>query len=263
MSEIEIRVDDSFDTLPDHPWKETTEWFEYTYAVKWFAVQAYQKDELVGFMHVFRNPEDVTNWYFCDVHTLGNHKRQGIASKMYEKAISLVYQYDKAFRITASIHRDNIASIRLHEKYGFRDTGVASSFPGMIFEPEETLYEYYFAFEYPAKNTEIHRNHLKRLGELYCTEADKKNCKGIHTDGGKIIEDVAENMVVKRLWSYLEESEQNEKLQVFLFWAGDQTVGYRVVLLTENGQEKVLEEYICTKWKEHAVRGCLHVVSPS
>lgn len=263
MSEIEIRVDDSFDTLQDHPWKETTEWFEYTYAVKWFAVQAYKKDELVGFMHVFRNPEDVTNWYFCDVHTMGEHRRQGIATKMYEKAISLVYQYDKAYRITASLHRDNTVSIGLHEKFGFRNTGEASAFPGMIFEPEETMYEYYFVFEYPARNTEIHRNHLKQLGELYCQEPCRNYCKetGMEdcTDAG-----VREKKVfVERLWSYLEESEQNEKLQVLLLWAGDQTVGFRVVLLTENGQENVLEEYICTKWKGYALRGCLHVISAS
>lgn len=261
MSEIEIRVDDSFDTLPDHPWKDTTEWFEYTYAVKWFAVQAYLKDELVGFMHVFRNPDDVCNWYFCDVHTVGEYRRQGIATKMYEKAISLVYQYDKAYRITASLHKENIASIRLHEKIGFRNTNIPSVFPGMIFESEETLYEYYFIFEYPAKNTEIHRNHLKQLGELYCQESGKKYCKetGMEdcTDAGRI----EAKDFVKQLWDYLEESERTKNLQVLLLWAGDQTVGFRVVSNSESEQENVLKKYICLKWQEYNKRGCLHIIS--
>lgn len=154
MDNFEIRVDDSLYTLPDNPWKSVTEWFEYNFAVKWYAVQVYKKSALAGFMHVFRYPDAENKWYFCDVHTMPEYQRKGVATMMYEKALELVSCYDRANTVIASVDPGNGASVALHKKHGFIRTGTKPDFPEMTFAPGEVLFEYCFAFVIPYKQNE-------------------------------------------------------------------------------------------------------------
>lgn len=164
MAEFEIVVDDSLYTLKENPWRHITEFFEYRYALKWYAVQVYSGKKLAGFMHVVRHPERVEEWYICDVHTMEEYRKQGVATLMYQKAFEIVSRYDKAYRITASVKNDNVASLKLHEKMGFFDTGADSVFPELIFEEGETMHEYYFATKLPVKDCERHRMIFERMG---------------------------------------------------------------------------------------------------
>lgn len=174
MADFEIVVDDSLYTLVDNPWKQTTEFFEYRFAVKWYAVSVFSGDERAGFMHVVRHPEREEEWYICDVHTIEKFRGQGVASLMYQKAFELVSRYDKAYRITASVKNDNTASLKLHEKMGFHDTGEDSVFPELVFEDGETMHEYYFATKVPARATKTHGELLCKLG---CPmDSGKKAC---------------------------------------------------------------------------------------
>ncbi len=147
--------------------------YELEYGVKWFEIAAYLSDKMVGVMRVLRNPKYRTKWYFCDVHTALGYRKKGIASCMYKEAIRLVEEFYAAEYIEASVSAKNAASIALHEKLGFYDTGKASSFANFFFEEDETIFERRLLLEYPADDTAPQRRivlkylkkHFENLGE--------------------------------------------------------------------------------------------------
>ena len=211
----EITIHDSLATIQDNPWKQKTEWLEYDLAVKWFSVEACLDGELCGFMHMIRHPGKENEWYSCDVFTMDSYRRQGIATAMYEEAMKRLQKYFRANRITASVKNDNEASVKLHEKIGFRNTHEASVFPGFTFEPDETLFEHWFAKTYPARDLPIHQQLLSALA-------------GDKADG------VLNALKVPG--------------SVFILWAGNEAIGYsidhRTVLLPE--WEKRAEDHCLT-----------------
>ncbi len=196
---IQITVHDTPATLRSNPWRHVTEWLEYDLAVKWFAVEARRGEELAGFMHLVRHPGRAGEWYACDVHTLEPYQRQGIASAMYREAEAHLRRYFRANRITAAVSRGNTASVRLHEILGFRDTREVPAFPDFRFEPDETLYEHYFAREIPAVNVPMHQEILASLaGE------SRESVLGL-----------------------LEQSASDPGKKVYIIWAGSDPIGYR------------------------------------
>lgn len=117
------------------------EYFEKEYAVKWFEVMAYENGEIAGYLRCFRNPDTNKEWFIGDVHVRKAHRQKGVATKLYEKAIDTVMEYEAAERIITSVHCDNIASIRLHKKLGFKDTKKPCKFPNLYFDSKETEYK--------------------------------------------------------------------------------------------------------------------------
>lgn len=130
---INTVVHNSLLSLESNPWRLGAEMLEYELAVKWFALTAYADGRLAGFMHVIRHPERDYEWYCCDVNAIDPYKRQGIATAIYREAVSLLLQYGKACRMTASISSANLPSVKLHEKLGFINTHEAPSFKGLYF----------------------------------------------------------------------------------------------------------------------------------
>jgi len=118
------------------------ECFEKIHAVKWFEVTAWCKGTVVGYLMCLRNPEDVSNWYVGEIHVAPEFMRRGIATRMYEKVIDTLGDYDLAKILCASIHPGNVASIGLHKKVGFKDSGLHTSFPGLMVDEDETEYIY-------------------------------------------------------------------------------------------------------------------------
>ena len=114
--------------------------FEKVFAVKWYEVLACDGGEIVGYIRCLRNPEDATYWYICEVHVRREYRRQGIAARMYRKMIDILGEYEDARLVTASVHAENVGSIRLHESLGFVDTGTPCEFPGLCFDEHETEY---------------------------------------------------------------------------------------------------------------------------
>ena len=208
----EITIHDSITTIQDNPWKQKTEWLEYDLAVKWFSVEARLNGELCGFMHVIRHPGKENEWFSCDVFTMDPYRRHGIATAMYEEAMKRLQKYFRANRMTASIKNDNEASVKLHEKIGFRNTHEASVFPGFTFEPDETVFEHWFAKAYPARDLPIHRQILSSLA-------------------GDEADDVLNALKVPD--------------SVFILWAGSEAIGCRIgsstILLPE--WERRSEDY--------------------
>lgn len=222
-AEIRITVHSALDTLPVNPWRQRTEWLEYDLAVKWFAVEARCEGELAGFMHMIRHPGRANEWYAGDVFTVERYRRQGVATAMYGEAMKRLTTYYRANRITASVSAGNKASVRLHEKLGFRDTREATAFLDFEFAPDETLYEHWFALEISARNVPIHREILADLA------GENRN----------------------RVLADLERSEADPGKTVFLIWAGQEAIGYRPA----REQEPVLR----AEWKERRETGCLDI----
>ena len=220
---IQIEVYNTLDMLPENPWRQRTEWLEYDLAVKWFAVEARCGGEPAGFMHVIRHPGRDNEWYACDVFTMEPYRRQGVAAAMYAEVRQRLARYWRANRLTASISRGNEASVRLHVKTGFRDTGEAPALPDFHFEPDETLYELWLAREFPARNVPMHRQILADLA-------------GERQDS---------------VLAALEQSESDAGKTVFIIWAGTEAAGYRF-----SGDDiPVLK----AEWEARRQNGCLTV----
>lgn len=220
----EIIVHHSLSSIPENPWKSRTEWLEYDLAVKWIALEARYDAALAGFMHMIRHPERPYEWYFCDVHTIEPYRRQGIATALYREAMILLRGYGKAYRMTGSVKNGNTASVMLHEKMGFYNTHEPPAFPGLSFEPGETVFEHYFVREYPARNTLIHQDVLAALTgderETVCAELEKAN--------------------------------PDPASGIFLLWAGETPVGYR-------GYKNHTEYVLLPEWRKHLDHKCLKI----
>lgn len=72
---FEIKIFDSCKNLPKNNWTEQIIAYEKAFAVKWYAIFTFDGKEIVGFLRLLRNPDDVCQWYICDVHTTPQHQR--------------------------------------------------------------------------------------------------------------------------------------------------------------------------------------------
>ena len=221
---ISIVVHNSLLSLGNNPRRLRTEMLEYELAVKWFALTAHIEGELAGFMHLIRHPERDYEWYCCDVNAIDPYKRQGIATALYREAVSLLLQYGKACRITVSVDSHNIPSVKLHEKLGFLNTHEPPSFNSLNFGPDETVYEHYFAKEFPARNLPVHREILAKIAQ------DSKD----------------------DILGEVEQSEQDPTRKVFILWAGENPIGYRLT-----AWDKPLLQ---PEWKKHLEDQCLEII---
>ena len=162
--------------------------FEKVFAVKWYEVMARDAGKIVGYIRCLRNPEDATRWYICEVHVRREYRRRGIAGQMYRKIIDVLGEYEDARVVSASVHADNVNSIKLHESLGFTDTGVACKFPGLCFEERETEYvrKIYKRLFIPdnldyaiPKIMPLWKEYLKKHGKSVSDKADRERLVGI------------------------------------------------------------------------------------
>lgn len=241
--EHKMIIVDSLGYLPENPYKTITMDFEKSYAVKWYAILVYADEELVGFMHVFRHPENVGSWYFGDVHTKEEYRKKQIATRMYETALELVKQYDKAYCVMASVHPENIASLKLHKKFGFVDSHRKIEFADFICDPKETMHFYYFVSIFPSRNNEMIKTQLSPLWKMYQQELQKN-----------ISDELAEQAVNEMLI----QTEKEESIQFDRIWAGDNLIGFiRHSCDKEKARkgifqkDKVKDCYILPAWRKN------------
>lgn len=244
--QIEIKIYDTWDNLPACRWKETIVDFEKEFAVKQYAIFAYVENEIVGFMRVLRNPDDVCEWYTCDVHVGDSCRRKGIATLMYKKTIEIVAEYERATKIITSISASNVASIKLHKKIGFIDTGITSSFADYTFEKDETKYCYWLEAKlFPARNVPIHMERLFPMWKAYMIEIGEK-----YTD-----EDLRNGLINR-----LNISQSHENIFFELMWCGNDMVGFvfyavdggiRDVIPSECGY--IMELFITPQWRRQKI----------
>lgn len=198
------------------------DWYEKEHAVKWFEVVATEGGEVVGYLRCLRNPEDPTEWFIGDVHVRKANRRQGIAEKMYEKVVSEVSAYEAAERLIASVHPCNSASIRLHKKCGFADTGKPCDFPTFFFDPRETAFVRTVYRNFPVPDAP---EAVERMLPLWMEMAKEKatgNTEGKKKVGEKHPDEVAQRRKLERVIK----DAASGKCVFEAIWCGNRLVGF-------------------------------------
>ncbi len=232
---FEIKIFDSCQNLPKSNWTKQIIAYEKAFAVKWYAIFAFVEKEFVGFLRLLRNPDDVCQWYICDVHTVSKYQRMGIASEMYFTAIHLVREYDQATHIAASVSASNLPSIHLHNKLGFVNSTEKSRFADFNFEEDETLYYYWLANRFPAKNTPIHRDLLLPMWISY--KQEKGECGHMQDWENELVHSLNKATV-------------SDDFTFDIIWSGNYAIGF-VMASTES-----VELYIVPQWQGRNLENC-------
>ena len=131
---------------------------------------AWCKGRVVGYLMCLRNPEDVSNWYVGEIHVDPEFQRRGIATRMYQKVLDNLNEYDLAKTLCASIHPGNKASIGLHKNVGFKDSGVPTTFPGLMVDEDETEYRYPLFKTLKIPYADAAQKIIKPLWDRYVSE---------------------------------------------------------------------------------------------
>ena len=190
---------------------EFCEWFEKENAVKWFETMALDGSLIVGYLRCMRNPKDVTQWFIGDVHVKKEYRGQGIASRMYQKTIDTVQEFEAAECIIASVHPDNIRSVGLHKKMGFKNTGHICRFPNFWFDEKETEYRKILYRFLPVPAEDFSTEKLLPLWIKYTIPKGEKR---------------DEDSERKKLQKILEQA-QNGECEFESIWCGNRLVGFR------------------------------------
>jgi ribosomal-protein-alanine N-acetyltransferase len=87
----------------------------------YWAITLSDKNILVGTICLFGFSDEN---YKCEIgfELLTNFQRQGIMTEAVEKVIDYAFNTIKVKKIEASLHRDNLSSIKLLEKFSFRNS---------------------------------------------------------------------------------------------------------------------------------------------
>ena len=202
----QLSMDDAYDQV------NFCNWFEREFAVKWFEVIVYDASKVVGYLRCLRNPEKLEEWFIGDVHVGAAYRHQGIASKMYEKAIATVEEYEAAEYIITSVHCENERSIGLHEKMGFFNTKLPCMFPNFYFDEKETAYKKWLYQYYPVRDINMGMNSILPLWLEY-----EKN---------QYPEGYQENLSKEKLYQILKQSIEEETNFFESIWCGNRLVGF-------------------------------------
>ena len=243
--EIEIKVFDSLGNLPDCRWTDMIEDFEKEFAVKWYAIFAYKQDDIIGFMRVSRNPDDICEWYISDVHVNNEHQRRGIATCMYKKAIQIVNKFECATNIIVSVSASNEPSVALHKKIGFIDQETKPKFANYIFEEDETKYCYWLSNCYPAKNVPAHIDILFPMWKKYMSEIGENDSESDMLDG---------------LCSRINIANTHDNIFFEMIWSGNNAIGFAfysidggIKNLIPSGYGYIMEFYVLPEWRKKRI----------
>ena len=203
------------------------DWFEKETAVKWFETIVRDGGRVVGYLRCLRNPEDPTKWFIGDVHVRADHRRQGIATGMYEKTIEMVMKYEAAECIAASVHSQNANSIRLHEKMGFWNTGQPCRFWNCYFDEKETEYHKWLYHHFPISDEERAKKLMLPLVQNYMKK------QGINLEDDEMTG--KEKAGEKLLGLWLMKAARSEAVFESI-WCGNRLVGFHYL----EGEEEIL-----------------------
>ena len=108
---------------------------------KWFTIVAFKDDRPIGRANFIQNNSNPLNWYMGDLVVVSEFRRQKIASRIISKGLELISSISSGGEFIYSyIEKDNHPSIRLHESFGFTDSGEIKPFMDFIFCENETAY---------------------------------------------------------------------------------------------------------------------------
>ena len=188
------------------------DWYESEYAVKWFEVLAVNitENKIAGYLRCFRNPDDVKQWYIGDVHVRAEYRKQGIATRMYQKVFSELERYEAAENVISAVRKDNNNSIRLHEKMGFVDTKELCVFAAFFVDKDETKYQKWLYRYLPVpEDIEVDKLH-EILMPVYKNSINTKDKRNNQDD----LRDILKRM-------------KNGEYDIETIWCGNRLVGFK------------------------------------
>ena len=188
------------------------DWYESEYAVKWFEVLAVNitENKIAGYLRCFRNPDDVKQWYIGDVHVRAEYRKQGIATRMYQKVFSELERYEAAENVISAVRKDNNNSIRLHEKMGFVDTKEPCVFAAFFVDKDETKYQKWLYRYLPVpEDIEVDKLH-EILMPVYKNSINTKDKRNNQDD----LRDILKRM-------------KNGEFDIETIWCGNRLVGFK------------------------------------
>ena len=187
------------------------DWYEKEFAVKWFEVTAWENGAVVGYLRCLRDPQDVRRWYVGDVHVRVAFFRKGVATAMYELMLRTLTGFEAAEKLIAAVRRDNVRSIGLHTKMGFKDTKEPCDFADFYVCEDETKYERWLYQIFPVPNVE---GAVERMLPLYSAWRKQR---------GKTSKAAAR----KALCEILQHAEEGTA-RLESIWCGNRLVGFRM-----------------------------------
>ena len=188
------------------------DWYESEYAVKWFEVLAVNitENKIAGYLRCFRNPDDVKQWYIGDVHVRAEYRKQGIATRMYQKVFSELERYEAAENVISAVRKDNKNSIGLHEKMGFVDTKEPCVFAAFFLDKDETKYQKWLYRYLPVpEDIELDKLH-EILLPVYKNSINTKDKRNNQDD----LRDILIRM-------------KNGEFDIETIWCGNRLVGFK------------------------------------
>ena len=113
---------------------------------KWFEIIAFNQEEsVIGFIFFMRHPTNPNQWYLGDLSVAKEYERKGIATKLIRKGLDLIkIAANNCGSVYSYIEKDNVASIKLHEKLGFVNTNQLLPFLDLYWSENQTTFEYHF-----------------------------------------------------------------------------------------------------------------------
>lgn len=130
----------------EHLWFNKCNGFTEWWKAKCFTIAAFNNERVVGAVNFFQSPENPSNWELGDLHVAEGFRRRGIASKMLHKGLGIIKRTANGGEfVYAYIEKDNEASVGLHKKLGFTDTGEIRPFNEFLFGDDETTWIKYLS----------------------------------------------------------------------------------------------------------------------
>ncbi|QVK16791.1 GNAT family N-acetyltransferase [Mycoplasmatota bacterium] len=132
---------------PDEKIIRTVDWmkknnFGEIHGTMWFEIVAYNDmKDIVGYCFFMQNPKDRMQWYLGDLIIDEMYRKQSIATNIIKIGINMALE-NKGKHVYAYIEKENIPSISLHEKLGFRNLKRLEPFADFIFGNDQSTFEY-------------------------------------------------------------------------------------------------------------------------
>ena len=129
----------------DEKLNQTIKWmkqnhFGENFATKWFYVIAYSNKKIVGFIYFMRDKQNSLRWYLGDLSVSELYRRRGIALNLIQNGIEKI-KGEQGEIIHTYIEKDNMPSIKLHEKLGFQHCLEVLPFMSLTFGENMAMYE--------------------------------------------------------------------------------------------------------------------------
>ena len=129
----------------DEKLNQTVKWmkqnhFGENFETKWFYIIAYSNNEIVGFIYFMREKQNDFRWYLGDLSVNELYQRHGIASNLIQNGIKKI-KNECGTILHTYIEKNNIPSIKLHEKLGFQHCLELLPFMDLIFDENMEMYE--------------------------------------------------------------------------------------------------------------------------